>query len=80
MGLGLPAGFAGLAFFRDAGRSGAFLTAFFRVILTFLTLFLRAPLLTGVFLRRALFLRPVLFLRLVLALPFAFLLVAIAAS
>jgi hypothetical protein len=73
-GLGLPAGFAGLAFFRGVGRSGAFLTAFFRDALTFLTLFLRAPLLTGVFLRRALFLRPVL------ALPFAFFLVAIAAS
>jgi hypothetical protein len=74
MGLGLPAGFAGLACFRDAGRGDAFLTAFFRVVLTFLTLFLRAPLLTGVFLCRALFLRPVL------ALPFAFFLVAIAAS
>jgi hypothetical protein len=68
MRLGLPAGFAGLAFFRDAGRSGAFLTAFFRDVLTFLTLFLRAPLLTGVFLRLA------------LALPFTFFLVAIAAS
>jgi hypothetical protein len=64
MRLGLPAGFAGLAFFRDAGRSGAL----FRDVLTFLTLFLRASLLTGVFLRLA------------LALPFTFFLVAIAAS
>jgi len=63
--LGLGAGFAGLAFFRDAGRSGAFLAVFFRIVLTFLTVFLRVPLLTGIF------------LRLVLALPFAFFLFAI---
>ena len=66
--LGLGAGFAGPAFFRNAGRSGAFLAAFFRIVLTFLTVFLRVPLLTGIF------------LRLVLALPFAFFLFAIAAS
>ena len=66
--LGLGAGFVGLAFFRDAGRSGAFLTAFFRIVLTLLTVFLCVPLLTGIFLRLA------------LALPFAFLLFAIAAS
>jgi hypothetical protein len=64
----LPAGFAALAFFRDAGRSGAFLAAFFRTVLAFLTVFLRAPLLTGIFLRFG------------LALPFAFLFIAIAAS
>jgi hypothetical protein len=61
-------GFAGLAFFLDAGRSGAFLAIFFRAVLAFLTVFLRAPLLTGIFLRFG------------LALPFAFLFVAIAAS
>ena len=60
-------GFAGLAAFRDAGRSGAFLAAFFRTVLTRLTGFRRAPLLTGIFLRRG------LVLRLILARPFAFL-------
>ncbi|MGA8698493.1 MAG: hypothetical protein WB689_32595 [Xanthobacteraceae bacterium] len=64
----MPAGFGGLDFFRDAGRSGAFLATFFRIVLTLLTVFLRVPLLTGIFLRVA------------LALPFAFFLVAIAAS
>jgi hypothetical protein len=68
IGLGLPAGFAGLACFRDAGRSGAFLATFFRIVLTLLTVFVRVPLLTGIF------------LRVTLALPFAFFLVAIAAS
>jgi hypothetical protein len=92
--MGLVLGFDGLAVFRDAGRSGAFLACVFRTVLTFLTLFLRAPLPARIFLRRASFLRadllrPVLLravllrtvlLRTVLALPFAFLLVAIAAS
>jgi hypothetical protein len=64
----LPAGFAGLAFFRGAGRSGAFLAVFFRIVVAFLTAFLRVLLPAGIFLRRT------------LALPFAFLLVAIAAS
>jgi hypothetical protein len=64
----LPAGFGGLDFFRDAGRSGAFLATFFRIVPTLLTVFVRVPLLTGIFLRVA------------LALPFAFFLVAIAAS
>jgi hypothetical protein len=75
MGRGLPAGLAGRAFLRDAGRSGAFLATFFRIDLTFLTVFLREPLLTGCFLRFALVLVVV-----ALALPFAFFLVAIAAS
>jgi hypothetical protein len=86
--MGLVLGFDGLAVFRDAGRSGAFLRAFlacvFRTVLTFLTLFPRTPLPARIFLRRASFLRAVLLravlLRTVLALPFAFLLVAIAAS
>src|SRR5215471_11918359 len=68
IGLGLPAGFAALAFFRDADRSGAFLAIFFRTVLAFLTVFLPARLLRGIFLRFG------------LALSFAFLFVAIAAS
>jgi hypothetical protein len=64
----LPAGFAGLAFFRGAGRSGAFLAVFFRIVVILLTAFLRVLLPAGIFLPRA------------LALTFAFLLVAIAAS
>jgi CBS domain containing-hemolysin-like protein len=82
--MGLVLGFGDLAVFRDAGRSGALLACVFRTVLTFLTLFLRALLPARIFLRRASslradLLRPVL-LRTVLALPFAFLLVAIAAS
>src|SRR6516165_8161954 len=68
IGVGLPAGFAGLDFFRGAGRSGAFLAVFFRIAVTFLTAFLRVLLPAGIFLSRA------------LAFTFAFLLVAIAAS
>jgi hypothetical protein len=45
----LPAVFAGLAFFRAAGRSGVFLATFFRIVLILLTVFLRVALLTRVF-------------------------------
>src|SRR6266550_2087324 len=52
--LALPAFFARLAFFRDAGRSGVFLATFFRIALILLTVFLRVVLLTRIFLRFAL--------------------------
>jgi hypothetical protein len=54
IGVGLPAVFAvGSAFFGDAGRSGAFFAAFFRIVLAFLTVLLRIALLAGLFLRFA---------------------------
>jgi hypothetical protein len=68
IGVGLPAGFAvRLAFFGDAGRSGAFFATFFRIGLAFLAVFLAA-------------LRTGAFFRFPLALPLAFVLVATTTS